>query len=58
VKRTKIQIDAAHSRKLVIGQPIAIKVPRGAEIIELRLTKQPADSFAKLVDVFFNGRPA
>jgi hypothetical protein len=57
----KLQIDAAHSQKLVRGKPVTIKVPVGAKQIELRLShSDPAklDSFAKICDVFFNGRPA
>jgi len=59
MKRAKVRIDSAHSRKLIEGKPIAIKVPKGADVIELRLLLVDRDdSFAKLVDVFFNGRPA
>jgi hypothetical protein len=59
--RVKLNIDAAHSRKLVRGEPVTIKVPLGAKLITLRLShvdpvKQ--DSFAKVLDVFFNGRSA
>lgn len=59
MKRIKIQIDQAHSLNLLRGQSIAIKVPAGAGVIQLRLTKPvEPDSFAKVLDVFFNGRPA
>jgi hypothetical protein len=58
MKRVKVQIDPAHSRKLIAGDAIAIKVPKGAEAIEIRLATVPRDSFAKVIDVFFNGRPA
>ena len=57
----KLKIDAAHSERLVRGKAVTIKVPLGAKLIELRLShSDPAklDSFAKLCDVFFNGRPA
>jgi hypothetical protein len=61
MKRAKILINALHSRALLLGEPVAIKVPEGAKIIELRLTPSqihPIDSMAKVIDVFFNGRKA
>jgi hypothetical protein len=61
VDRVKLQIDAAHSRRLVRGEPVTIKVPLGAKLVQLRLTHidpEKLDSFAKICDVFFNGRPA
>lgn len=55
----KLQIDAAHSHKLARGEPVTIKVPKGATKIELRLKRSARDdSFAKICDVVFNGRPA
>jgi len=57
----KLRIDAPHSRKLMRGEPVTIKVPLGARLITLRLShRDPAerDSFAKILDVFFNGRSA
>lgn len=59
--RAKLRIDAAHSRKLVRGEAVTIKVPLGAKLITLRLSHaspSALDSFVKLTDVFFNGRPA
>ena len=57
--RAKLYIDAPHAAQLVRGKAIAIKVPKGAEVLELRLAEPPRpDSFAKLCDVFFNGRQA
>jgi hypothetical protein len=59
MKRIKIQIDEAHTVQIVSGRAIAIKVPKGADVIELKLSPAVVqDSFAKLVDVFFNGRKA
>ena len=56
--KVKIQIDLKHSMALVSGKPIAIKVPKNATIVQIRLTPVRDDSFAKVLDVFFNGRPA
>jgi hypothetical protein len=55
--KIKLQIDERHTRELLTGKPIAIKVPRGATVLEIR-TAAISDRFAKLIDVFFNGRPA
>jgi hypothetical protein len=60
-ERLKLRIDAAHSRKLMRGEAVTVKVPMGTRQVELRLSHvDPVrlDSFAKLCDVFFNGRPA
>lgn len=62
MKRVRIQIDRKHAVLLIAGETVAIKVPKDAEVIELRL-ERPAnqrmgDSFAKICDVVFNGRPA
>ncbi len=60
--RVKLSIDAAHSRKLLRGDPVVIKVPKHATELQLRLahfrTREQQDSFAKICDVVFNGRPA
>jgi hypothetical protein len=62
-KRSKLQIDAKHSRQLVTGKPIAIVVPKGAEVIEIQLDRgvlaqRRESTFAEVCDVFFNGRAA
>ncbi len=60
-ERLKLRIDAAHSLKLVRGEPVVVKVPMGTRQVELRLSHaepEKLDSFAKICDVFFNGRPA
>lgn len=58
----RLKIDREHSLKLLMGQPVTIKVPPNAARLELRLdlAKSPRhdDSFAKICDVFFNGRRA
>ena len=57
--RTRLQIDTEHATKLIRGESIAVKVPRDTDVLEIRLAKPyDGDSFAKLVDVFFNGRSA
>jgi hypothetical protein len=58
MKRIKVQIDLQHSRKLLTGDVVAIKVPKDAQVIELRLAPIPDNYLAKCMDVFFNGRPA
>lgn len=61
MKRVKVKIDVEHTLDLIAGEPIAIKVPKGAEILELlpaRLPRGARDSFAHVCDVFLNGRPA
>lgn len=42
------------------GETIAIKVPPNTSVLQLRLAMvaQTPDSFAKVLDVFFNGREA
>jgi len=57
-ERVTVLIDAEHSKKLMTGERIAIKVPANARVIELQLTKVASDSLVKLIDVLFNGRPA
>jgi hypothetical protein len=57
VKRVKVQIDEKHTRELLAGKPIAIRIPADAQVLEIRTATFP-DRFAKLLDVFFNGRPA
>ncbi len=57
----KLRIDAAHSRKLVRGEAVTIKIPLGTRPLELHLSHrdpEQLDSFAKICDVVFNGRPA
>lgn len=61
MKRAKVRIDKEHTLRLMAGKPIAIKVPEGADVIQLELAQVAGaapDSWAKLCDVFFNGRPA
>jgi len=60
VKRLTIVIDEAHSLQLMRGESIAIKVPPNTPVLQLRLATLAStpDSFAKVLDVFFNGRPA
>ena len=59
MKRVKIKIDRLHSEWLLSGKNVAIKVPAGADVVQIQLTVVPEDSsFAKVLDVFFNGRPA
>jgi len=60
MKRPTIQIDQEHTRKLLRGETIAIKIPSNTPVLQLRLYNhgEPTDSFAKILDVFFNGRPA
>lgn len=64
-KRIKIGINAEHAKKLMAGQSIGIKVPSGAEVVELSFSFPVTrggdslfDGIAKTMDVFFNGRPA
>lgn len=55
----KLQIDTKHATELIRGKAIAIKIPKDTEVIELRLAgPYNPDSFAKLMDVFVNGRSA
>lgn len=63
MKRVKMGIDSEHAKALLAGKKIAIKVPPGAEVIELSMSfavkyDGPLDGMAKVIDVFFNGRPA
>lgn len=61
MKRVKIHIDREHSRKLIEGKPIALKVPQGTDVVEIRLEVNPLtnrDTLSKCIDVFFNHRPA
>jgi hypothetical protein len=61
VKRIKIQIDRQHAAALLQGKAIAFKIPAGAQVLQLQLAEgfpPTPHSFAKLLDVFFNGRPA
>ena len=59
MKRVKIKIDRLHSERLLSGKNVAIKVPAGADVVQIQLTVVPEDSsFAKVLDVFLNGRPA
>lgn len=58
-----LKIDREHTLRLLAGQPIAIKFPKGAPAVRLLLTidldgKTPLDGVAKCMDVFFNGRRA
>jgi hypothetical protein len=56
--KVRIQIDEPHSKKLLSGEPVVIKVPDGATTLEIRLVViQPSD-FVKAIDVFLKGRPA
>lgn len=61
---SKLRIDPNHALKLMRGDKITIKVPKGAEAVELHLAmlpfplKQERNEWAEIVDVFFNGRPA
>lgn len=58
-KRVTVKIDRKHSLKLAHGEPITIKVPKDATELTLRCAAGPRDStFAEVLDVFFNGRPA
>lgn len=58
-----LKIDREHTLRLLSGQPVAIKVPKGAPSVRLLLTldfggNDPLDGLAKCMDVFFNGRKA
>jgi hypothetical protein len=61
-QRVRVRIDVGHTLDLLDGKPVAIAVPKGCEVLEIQLHRSavpPAsNSFAKLVDVFFNGRRA
>lgn len=59
MNKLTIRIDESHTKKLLSGERVTIKVPLGATKFSIQLTvPKHADSLAKLVDVFFNGRPA
>lgn len=62
MKEVRIRIDQAHSAKLAKGEPVSFKVPKGTEVVQVRLSAPAADplmsSIAKCMDVFFNGRKA
>lgn len=56
-KRVTVRIDKAHSVKLISGETIAIKVPKGTEVLQLELAES-RNYVAEWMDVFFNGRKA
>lgn len=57
--RVAIEIDREHSRKLAAGRPVTIRVPNGATELTIQCAQPPqTNSFAEVIDVFFNGRPA
>lgn len=63
MKTARLKIDLAHTKKLFRGEPIVIKVPEGATLLEINLSApkpkvESGDSIAKILDVFFNGRKA
>jgi len=61
MKTMRLQIDLEHTKKILRGEPVTIKVPEGATRLELRFAtprQDSGDSIAKILDVFFNGRPA
>ena len=60
MKIVKLQIDTEHTLLLLEGKTVAVKLPAGTEVVELRIVPQAKDTndFVKLVDVFFNGRKA
>lgn len=61
MKRVKIRLDVPHTLELMAGNPIAIKIPKGAEVLELqpaKIEKSFQSELVKLCDVVFNGRPA
>jgi hypothetical protein len=58
MKVHKVQIDAEHSIKLLEGKPVAIRVPPGVEVLELKIVPQGKymSDFAEVIDLVFNGR--
>lgn len=58
----KLRIDREHTLRLLAGQAVTVKVPPGAKTLAFQLDKKTiengGDSMAKILDVFFNGRPA
>jgi len=61
MKTVRLKIDLEHTKKILRGEPVTIKVPLGATHLELRFAtpgQNSGDSIAKILDVFFNGRPA
>lgn len=64
LKTVTVRIDANHAAQLLAGRTVAIKVPDGADILEIVAEPLPASAapifhgLAKLADVFFNGRKA
>lgn len=63
MKIVRVQIDARHAQKLLEGGAVTIKVPAGAEALQLNI-KVPVlqvgerNYLAEVMDVFFNGRKA
>ncbi len=54
-----IRIDREHTRKLLAGETVAIKVPAGCTVLRLKLDVPEGEhtaGLAKVLDVFFNGR--
>ena len=63
MKRVKLRLGTSAIVKLMTGEPVAVKLPIGASILELQSdlpqrSSESRGSLAELLDVFFNGRPA
>jgi hypothetical protein len=57
--KVTVRIDEEHSMKLITGKTVSIRVPKDADVIELKLMHQRSNNtLAKVIDVFFNCRPA
>lgn len=57
--RHKIQLDRAHALKLLRGEPIALKIPDGAKVLEIHApavaTREPLtlDNMSEQIDQLF-----
>jgi hypothetical protein len=59
--KAQIVIDEKRARMLLDGKVVTVRIPANSESLQIRLQKpSECDSFnfAKVLDVFFNGRPA
>lgn len=56
--KAQVLIDEKRARMLLDGKVLTVRIPVNATSLQIRLQKPESDSFAKILDVFFNGRPA
>jgi hypothetical protein len=57
--KAQVLIDEKRARMLMEGKVVTVRIPANATALQIRLQKpEGTNSVAKILDVFFNGRPA